>query len=70
MKFAEIAGYIGGIIALFIFPVGCCIKSFNQYRMNYLIGKKIYRIYKKAPRKKRSSLKNHQDDVHAINNYT
>jgi len=38
-KFYETFGIIGGLIALFIFGLGYFAKNFNEYRMQYLIGK-------------------------------
>lgn len=38
-KFYETFGIIGGLVAIFIFALGVCPRGFNQYRMQYLIGK-------------------------------
>jgi hypothetical protein len=41
-KFYETFGIIGGLVAFFIFGFGVIAKSFNYYRMKYLIGKELY----------------------------
>lgn len=41
-KFYETFGIIGGLVALFIFALGIFPRGFNQYRMQYLIGKELY----------------------------
>lgn len=41
-KFYETFGIIGGLVALFIFGLGCFARSFNYYRMKYLVGKELY----------------------------
>jgi len=41
-KFPATFGIIGGLVAIFIFGFGCCARSFNNYRMHYLIGKELY----------------------------
>lgn len=56
-------GVVGGIIVFFIFGFGCIVGSFNNYRMKYLIGKKLYRFDKtstgvyKDSKKKKTNLK-------------
>jgi hypothetical protein len=41
-KFASTFGIIGGLIALFIFGIGACARSFNAYRMRYLVARELY----------------------------
>ena len=41
-KFVETFGIIGGLVALIIFGLGVFPRSFNNYRMRYLIGKELY----------------------------
>lgn len=38
-KFYSTFGIIGGLVALFIFGLGCFARSFNEYRLRYLIGR-------------------------------
>lgn len=38
-KYYETFGIIGGLIALFIFGLGTVPRSFNHYKIRYLIGK-------------------------------
>jgi len=38
-KYYETFGIIGGLIAFFIFGFGILPRSFNQYKMRYLIGR-------------------------------
>jgi hypothetical protein len=40
-------GLVGGVIALFIFFFYNCVSSFNEYRMKYLIGRRLYTFDKK-----------------------
>ena len=44
---AELFGIVGGVIALFIFFFYNCVSSFNDYRMKYLIGQRLYTFDKK-----------------------
>jgi len=44
---AELFGLVGGVIALFIFFFHSCVTSFNEYRMKYLIGQRLYTFDKK-----------------------
>lgn len=41
-KFYETFGIIGGLSAFFIFGLGACTWSFNNYKMRYLIGRELY----------------------------
>jgi hypothetical protein len=43
----ELFGLVGGVIALFVFLVYSCVASFNEYRMKYLIGQRLYTFDKK-----------------------
>ena len=44
---ADLFGLLGGVIALFIFFFYNCVSSFNEYRMKYLIGQRLYTFDKK-----------------------
>ncbi len=33
---------MGGVIALFVFIIYSCVSSFNEYRLKYLIGQRLY----------------------------
>lgn len=41
-KFYETFGVVGGLIAFFVFGFACIPRSFNKYRMQYLIGRELY----------------------------
>jgi hypothetical protein len=43
----ELFGLVGGVIALFVFVIYSCVSSFNEYRMKYLIGQRLYTFDKK-----------------------
>ena len=40
----ELFGMIGGVVLFIFFGVGAMIRSYNDYRMRYLIGSKLYQI--------------------------
>ena len=40
----ELFGMIGGVVLFIFFGVGTLIRSYNDYRMRYLIGSKLYQI--------------------------
>lgn len=44
MKVNELFGIIGGAILFIFFGLGCFPKSFNEYRMRYLVGSQLYEI--------------------------
>ena len=44
MKVSELFGLIGGIILFLFFGLGAFIKSFNDYRLRYLIGCRLYQL--------------------------
>ena len=44
IKANELFGMIGGTILFIFFGVGTIIRSYNDYRMRYLIGSKLYQI--------------------------
>ena len=44
IKANELLGLIGGILLLMFVGIGGCVKSFNEYRLRYLIGSKLYAL--------------------------
>ena len=44
IKANELFGMIGGVILFIFFGVGAIVRSYNDYRMRYLIGSKLYQI--------------------------
>ena len=44
MKANELLGLIGGIFLFVFIGIGGCAKSFNEYRLRYLIGAKLYAL--------------------------
>ena len=43
----ELFGLVGGVIIFFTFICYSCVTSFNEYRMKYLIGQRLYTFDKK-----------------------
>ena len=43
----ELFGIVGGVIVLFIFIFFSVVSSYNEYRMKYLIGQRLYTFDKK-----------------------
>ena len=44
---AQLFGLVGGVIAFFVFIIYNLVSSFNEYRMKYLIGQRLYTFDKK-----------------------
>lgn len=44
IKANELFGLVGGVILFLFFGIGAFVKSYNDYRMRYLIGSKLYQI--------------------------
>lgn len=55
LKVNDIFGIVGGCIVLLFFGVGAIPRSFNEYKLRYKIGTKLYTILGK---KKHISIKN------------
>lgn len=43
----ELFGLVGGVILFFTFICYSCVTSFNEFKMKYLIGQKLYTFDKK-----------------------
>lgn len=44
IKVNQMFGIIGGCIIFLFFGIGCIPRSYNQFKMRYLVGEKLYVI--------------------------
>lgn len=44
---AELLGMVGGVIVMFLFVIYSLVSSFNEYRMKYIMGQRLYSFDKK-----------------------